>query len=111
MHSQRWFAAVAILGSAIVGVIAYNIGLSQGAAHAAAASGALPPYPYGLYRPWGFGFGFPILFFVFFWLIVSRAFFWGGPWRRRWYHYRGEVPPSFDEWHRRAHERMSEKQV
>jgi len=112
MRSPRWLFALAVFFSIAVGFVAYNLGAAHGAALAgAAANGALPPYPYawGWYRPWGFGFGFPIFFFLFFWLFVGRLLFWGGPWRRRW-HYYGDVPPSFDEWHRRAHERMSPDQ-
>ena len=112
MRSHRWLIALAAgLGLALVGVVAYNAGVSQGLAQAAAAAATasgtpLPPYAYGWYRPWGFGFGFPIVFlFLFFWLFVVRGLFWGRPWRR-WHDY-GGVPPAFEEWHRRAHERMS----
>jgi hypothetical protein len=76
---------------------------------AAAQPGAPPPvvypYPYGWYRPWGFGFGFLVpLFFFGFWFLVLRGLFWGGPWRR----WRGPSggPDAFEEWHRQAHERM-----
>ena len=119
MRSNRWFVTIAaVLGLALVGVVAYNAGVSQGLAQAAVAAAQagqgttgtpLPPYPYayGWYRPWGFGFGFPIFFlFLFFWLFVVRGLFWGRPWRR-WHDY-GGVPPSFEEWHRRAHDRMQE---
>jgi len=39
-----------------------------------------------------------------------RGLFWGGHWRRRRY-YGGpyDLPPAFDEWHRRAHERMTKE--
>jgi hypothetical protein len=107
MTSKRSVAIAAAIGSVLFALIAYNIGLSEGAARAAAASGALPPYAYwGWHRPWGVGFAFPFLF-VLFWLAIARSFFWGPPWRRRWYYYDDAVPPSFEEWHRRAHERMS----
>ena len=45
---------------------------------------------------------------VLFWFLAFRVFFWGGFHRRRWY-YPGpyDAPPSFEEWHRRAHERMT----
>ncbi len=113
MGSNRWVAAAAavVVGSLLFALIAYNIGLSEGAARAAAASGTLPAYPYwGWHRPWGFGIGFPLLFLVF-WFVIARSFFWGAPWRRRWYYYGDAVPPSFDDWHRRAHERMSTDQT
>jgi hypothetical protein len=109
MRSNRWLALVAVAVSLVVGIVAYNAGLANGAAQAAAASGNIPPYVYawGWHRPWGFGFAFP-LFFLFLWFVIARAFFWGGPWHRRWYYYGHDVPPpSFEEWHRRAHERMS----
>jgi hypothetical protein len=107
MGSYRWLALAAALGCVAIGVVAYDAGLTRGAAEAAAASGTLPPYAFGWgwYRPWGFGFGFPLFFFLF-WLVLARAAFWGGPWRRRWYYHGGDVPPAFDDWHRRAHERM-----
>ena len=50
------------------------------------------------------------LFFVFFWLAIIRRLWWGwgGGWGPRgWYGYRHryyrDVPPEFEEWHRRAH--------
>ena len=66
-------------------------------------------------RPWGFGFGFfpifPLLFFLFFWVLVARALFWRGRWHRgygnRW-ETRG-VPPMFEEWHRRMHEQQPQQ--
>src|SRR5262249_44368509 len=99
------FGAIAI--AAIVGVASYNAGVSHGLAVSAQASGtpgAIPPYYW--YRPWGFGFGF-FPFALLFWFLLFRFAFWGG-YRRRW-HYDGwrEVPPSFEEWHRRAHEKMT----
>src|SRR5215831_7951004 len=104
---------VALVGAVAVSAMAYmayTVGLSQGAAQAAAASGTLPPYPYawGWYRPWGFG-GFPVfVLFIVAWCALARSFFWGGPWRRRWY-IDHDVPPSFEAWHRRAHERMPQE--
>ncbi len=105
MNANRWLAISAVFGSLILAVVAYNFGLSEGAARAAAASGTLPAYPYW-HRPWGLGFAFPFLFFVF-WFVIARSFFWAGPWRRRWYYYDDAVPPAFEDWHRRAHERMT----
>src|SRR5215472_4671380 len=105
MRSVWWLAFAAVVGFILVGVVAYDAGVAHGAAVAgAAASGALPPYAYawGWYRPWGFGFGFPLFALLFFWLVIGRGFFWGRRWHRSWYDYRGDL----DEWHRRAHERM-----
>ena len=52
------------------------------------------------------------LFWLFFWLLLIRGLFWGGrrSWRRgRYYAGRLEdLPADFDDWHRRAHERMRE---
>ena len=92
----------AVLAAAIVGVVSYNAGVSHGLAISPAVAnapvGAFGP-PYGWYRPWGFGFGFGPLFFLVFWFLALRLFFWGGMHRRR-----GQY---FEEWHRRAHERMN----
>jgi hypothetical protein len=118
----KWAAVLTLLLVALaVGVVSYNAGVSHGLAVSAVASsgsggqappvpfGAYGPYgPYGWYRPWGFGFGFGPLLFVLFWFLIFRFIFWGGHHRRRWY-YRGpsDTPPAFEEWHRRAHERMN----
>jgi hypothetical protein len=122
---------VTLLGMLLVGVFAYNSGFSHGAvqiAQTASQGTATPaPYPYawGWYRPWGFGL-FPLLIFFFFWIFISRIFWWGGPWRRGWYgcgygpygyghpYWYGrsrerDNPDAFDEWHREAHDRMKEK--
>jgi hypothetical protein len=65
------------------------------------------------YRPWGVGFGcFGILIPLFLLFLAIKAFrllFWGP--RMGWgRHYRmrgrgwnGDVPPMFEEWHKRAH--------
>jgi hypothetical protein len=105
---------------AIVGVIAYNVGWSDGVAThlPAGTAAAAPPYYYG-YGPhfWGAGFGI----FGFFWLLfvlfilfalLRFAFFgrrfWGGGWGygRGGYGHR-DMPPAIDErmqeWHKRAH--------
>ena len=106
-----WFpwvlAAVISIG---VGIAAYNTGMSHGLA--TAAGNAMVTVP--VWGPWGhgwhhwhpFGFGFfPLLFLVFFWFVIARAFFWRGGWNR-------PGPPAafqdrFDHWHREAHERMN----
>ena len=108
---------VTVLLAAFVGYFAYNAGVANGIATtqisgggAAGGAPALPPYPYYWYRPWGFGFFGPFLFLLF-WLFVLRALVWGGAWRRHCYYGRGYYgfPPTFDEWHRRAHERMTKE--
>lgn len=125
---RGWRALLLVVAVLVTGAVAYNTGVNQGAAQATqAAQAALaaaqaspatpgaqlpppypyyPPYPY-LYghRPWGMGLFSPLLFLLF-WFVVLRAFVWGGPWRR---HYRGGGPDwagRADEWHRQAHERM-----
>ncbi len=110
----RWAAFLfTLVLVAIVGAFAYNAGVAHGIASAAqqAAPGAAALPPYALYRPWGFGFGFffaPFFFFVLF-ALAMRGLFWGARWRRYGCagggYYGG--PTAFDDWHRRAHERMS----
>ena len=107
---------LAVLAGIAIGVVAYNFGLAQGLARqAAAAPAGVYPYPW---HPWGLGF-FPVLFFVLFWFFALRLLFWGVLGRRAWrygrgcrpgygYGYGGGLPPMFDEWHRRAHERDRE---
>jgi hypothetical protein len=113
---------VTVVVIAIVGVIAYQAGWSDGfAQHVSATDGttAVAPYPYygGFYGPHFFGFGwiFGLLFFLFlsfiFIRIVAFGLFFGG--RRGWGYGRGwgmhggGVPPAIDErmkeWHRQAH--------
>jgi hypothetical protein len=91
-----------------VGFYAYNLGVAQGVAESAravAVSGTGAPVVAVWPRPWGFGFGFfPVfpLFFILFWIVIARGLFWRGARWGRGCGY-GGVPPSFDEWHRRAH--------
>jgi hypothetical protein len=106
---SRWLPALfGLVLATIVGIWAYNVGWSHGLAQ------QLPPPPAGVnpwayYRPWGFGPFFPLLFLVFWFFVVRFLFFRGGPWRRGWGgYYDGRphgVPPMFEEWHKRAHER------
>jgi hypothetical protein len=112
MYSSNrwWFVALAVLVAAGIGFGAYNFGFSQGVMESPQVASAIRnggyAYPQGWYRPWPFGFGFFFPFFFFlFWFVVVRALFWHGPWRggRRWMR-SDQVPPMFDEWHRRAHE-------
>jgi hypothetical protein len=115
-RGSRWAAVLfAVAIALVVGFGAYNIGLSHGLARSAqiAVAPAIAPgtapvfvYPYGWHRPWGFGFLFPLVFFGF-WFLVLRGFFWRGLWRRGCWGYAGFDPSMrFDEWHRRAHERL-----
>ena len=89
---------------------------------------AVPPMMYGYGHPYGYGYGmrgyghhfgfFPfvaicgsIIFLFFFFGFMKMLFFrgmrrgWGhhghhGPWGKDW---EGNVPPMFNEWHKRAH--------
>ena len=59
----------------------------------------------------GFGFGLPeilVLIVIAFWVTLIGGAVWGvGRWTRRGYSGRLEdLPADFDDWHRRAHERM-----
>jgi hypothetical protein len=103
-------ALVGVLVALVVGVAAYNAGVSHGLAQQMVATGTSAPYGYPGPRPWGFGFGFffPLLFSF----LLLRLVLWGGFGHRRWHRGYGyacggpsDVPPAFDEWHRRAHER------
>jgi hypothetical protein len=95
-----------IAGAAVIGIGAYNAGVAQGIVESGRMIAAQPagtPYVYVWPRPWGFGFfpfG-PILFFLFFFVVV-RGLLWRGRWHGgRRYRYDG-IPPAFEEWHRRA---------
>jgi len=88
---NRWFIVIAALViAAMVGGIAYNIGVQQGIAHsgkviAAPAAGPYPyPYPYYGWHPWGFGFFFFPFFFFALWFLLFRGIFWRG---RGWHRY------------------------
>ena len=122
---RRWaIVALAVVAAIAIGATAYQAGVSHGIAMqppAASAPGvpgsaqAVPPpapYPYYAYRyygPWRFGFFGPLLtIFLFVFLFRMLAWGFGGwGWRRRYWPYDPEFgSPRFDEWHRRAHERM-----
>jgi hypothetical protein len=104
---------------AIVGVIAYQAGWSDGVAqhlqNAVAPDGGYPyPYYYGGPHFFGFGWIFGLLFFLFVIFIffrIARFAMWGGRgWgyggHRRWGQ-PGEMPQGIEErmreWHQRAH--------
>ena len=110
-----WVALTGIL-LAIVGVVAYQAGWSEGAAtHVSDGVAAAVPYYY--YGPHFFGFGiFGFLFFLFLLFVIFRiARFgrgWGGYYGGGWKggygpRHGGGIPPAIDErmqeWHRRAH--------
>jgi hypothetical protein len=102
---------------AVVGVIGYQAGWSEGfAQHVPNGAAAAPaPYPYygGFYGPHFFGFGwiFGLLFFLFILFVffrIARFAMWGGRgYGRGWGHQGGGVPPAMDErmreWHSKAH--------
>ncbi len=106
---------VTVILLAIVGVVAYNVGWSDGlSTHVPEATAVAPPYYYGYGPHFGFGifgfFWFLFIVFAFVWLL-RFAFFgrrrWGGG---GWGHkggYGHGVPPAIDErmqeWHKRAH--------
>ena len=119
-----------VLVAAVAGIafFAYQAGIAQGSPitlEAPSGQSVPAPYPYygmPFHRPWGWGFGFGcfgILIPLFLFFLAIHAFrflLWGprwgwrhhhGPWRRGW---EGDVPPMFEEWHKRAHgEPPSEK--
>ena len=91
-----WAAASALLF--IVAIVGFAIGTRQSV---------------GEVRMWGFGPFFGIL--LFFWFFgAMRWMCWGcwprydSPWRHRRYYYRpyDDEREDWDDWHRRAHERM-----
>jgi len=105
-------------GGAAIGTWAYDAGVAHGMAEASRqvavpVEGAARVYVWPGPGPWGHGFGFfPI--FPFIALFVLFAFVRVLFWRRRWAgygpgrcgHAHDAVPPMFEEWHRRAHERQ-----
>lgn len=102
-HSGRRWAGIvlALLAAVAIGAIAYQAGVAHGAALQS---------PYYGYGP-RFGFFGPLFGILFFFFILRMVLFglfgWGWGWRRwRHYDYRGDGPSRFDDWHRRAHERM-----
>jgi len=105
-----WFGGLIVIGLLVaVAFFAYNVGITHGLAQsgalAGAAQGAVPTAVWGP-RPWGFGIGFLFpLFFLFLGLAILRRLAWGGcggRWHRRGW-YGDDVPPAFEEWHRRMH--------
>jgi hypothetical protein len=101
---RAFFALLLILG---IGLVGYQIGLSQAVTVAPGTTG-VPVAPYYYWHPFGFfGFLFPILgiFLIF---ALFRALTWGrgwgghhgmgyGSWRE------GGPRSMLEEWHREAH--------
>lgn len=123
----RIIAVLVLLAAvAAIGFLAYQAGVAQGSpVTIQAPSGESVPAPYlypyygmPFYRPWGFGFGcFGILIAFFLFFLALKAFrfaLWGprwgwgghGPWRHGW---DGDVPPRFEEWHKRVHGEQPEE--
>ena len=115
--------AALVLIAAVAGIafLAYQAGVANGSPvtlEAPSGQSVPAPYPYPyygmpFYRPWGFGFGcFGILiplFLLFLAFHALRVLFWGprlswrrhhGPYGRGW---NEDVPPMFEEWHKKAH--------
>jgi hypothetical protein len=105
-HPAPWVPwALTSAALIVVAVIAYGLGAQHG-------DGAAAPS-----RVWWFFPGW--MFFLFFWIFlggVRRIWWWGWypyrPWRHRGYFYQPYGPVrdaqehEWDEWHRRAHDRM-----
>ena len=108
---RRGVAVVLALVAAVaIGALAYQAGFSHGLAVQAPAGAA---FRYD--GPWRFGFVGPLVsLFVFFFILralMFALFGWGWGWRRRWWRDGAYFDPhhgpyEFDEWHRRAQERM-----
>ena len=105
---------VTIILLSIVGVVAYNVGWSDGlSTHVPNGTAVAAPYYYGYGPHFGFGifgfFWFLFILFIFFGLL-RFAFFgrrhWGGGWGPKGGYGHG-VPPAIEErmqeWHKRAH--------
>jgi hypothetical protein len=109
----KWLGGLfAVALVAMAGVYVYDLGVARGLAEGAAATGVgVQRGPFsGWWRPWGFFPFFPFLFIAL-WFLVLRGLFWRGPrygrwWYGRWDDWRDGVPPIFEEWHRRAHDRQ-----
>lgn len=109
---------------AAIGFFAFQAGVAQGSPitiEAPSGEGMPMPYPhyeygYGMrgHHPFGFGFGCLIPLVGIFLLVLAlksfRVMMWGPRWGWGGRHGWGEhnVPPMFDEWHKRAHGESSE---
>jgi hypothetical protein len=118
MHARSLVRAIVVLlvlaGAAAIGIAAYNAGVQQGFVEASRTV-ALPPEGaprvYVWPGPWHGGYFpvFPLFAGVLILVLLLRALAWGGRWSGRGCGPRRSdgVPPAFEEWHRRAHERMA----
>jgi len=102
--------ALAFVAAVAIGALAYQAGFSHGLAVQVPPGAAFRGY-----GPWRFGFVGPLIsIFVFFFILrvlMFALFGWGWGWRRRLWRDARYLdaqfgPFGFDEWHRRAHERM-----
>ena len=107
--ARGWMAVLAtLIFAGVVGVLAYQAGINQGAAQGgttviSAPAGAQPYYPYYPgYRPWGFGGLFLCFFLCVAFLSAIRGIFGRHEWRR------DGCGSRMEEWHRRMHERMGD---
>ena len=110
---------------AAIGFFAFLTGVAQGSPitiEAPSGEGMPMPYPhygygYGMrgHHPFGFGFGCLIPLVGVFLLVLAlksfRVMMWGPRWgwggRHGWGE--GNVPPMFDEWHKKAHGESTEE--
>jgi len=122
---RRGFGLIGLVVTAIllviVGVIAYNVGWSDGVAtHLPEGTAVAPPYYYG-YGPHAFGWGFGIFGFLWFLFVLFILFslvrfaffgrrFWGGGWGygrgmggRHGYGIPSGIDERMKEWHKQAH--------
>jgi len=124
MHDRSPFRAIVLLllalaGAAAIGVGAYQAGVQHGVVEAGRTA-AVPVegtshiyvVPGAWHGPWHGGFFplFPLIVAFVLIAFVVRGRGWRGRGRpdRHTRIRRGDgVPPAFEEWHRRAHERMA----
>ena len=110
---------------AAIGFFAFQAGVAQGSPitiEAPSGEGMPMPYPhyeygYGMrgHHPFGFGFGCLIPLVGIFLLVLAlksfRVMMWGPRWgwggRHGWAEH--NVPPMFDEWHKKAHGESTEE--
>ena len=101
--------------SVLIGIGCLVVGLMAGASLVVNRARVGPPGGGGI---GGIGFGIPeamiilaILLFIGFWVALIAGAVWGvGRLTRRGHALRMEnLPADFDDWHRRAHERMRER--
>jgi hypothetical protein len=102
MNGLRFLAAIVVV--LVIGLVGYQIGVSQAVATAVPA-GAAPVAYYG-YPYWHFGFGFfgflfPLFFLFLFFGLLRMAFGGGRGWKGGYGH--GEYRSRLEEIHRELH--------